>query len=334
MIRSMRVARARPTSSGWPDATNTGTLGASLTTVPVVGSLWRESTDGVGLFTNQVIDGNTYNVYSNYDFQATTSLMYLDGVNPYIKFKTSNFYTSGLVNNTSAQVQTTAGMLGLIFEDCTMNGGSAYHNRNIEDGNAKLVVRRCNMTNFGNSSVEKNSAGGGGNARSMEVRDSYFYEPRGWQQADHIDGIQTDGGITDCTIVHNTVYVEPYGAADGDETYGPTSCINITAALGDIIGNVLVDNNQIAGGGYCVYCSTQGASFTGSTVIVRNNVFNRQRFSYLAPTYVSMWGKESANNSILYPTNIAPQLSAGSGAAWTGNTFEDGTPVTYAMATS
>jgi hypothetical protein len=315
--------------AAYPNPFNTGVRpGSLLTLVPVVGSLWRESVDGAGLFTSPVLQGDTFHKYSNYDFQATTSLMYLDGAGggDCLWFDNCNVYTSGLVNNTSAQIQTTTGLRRLIFTDCTMDGGAAFHNRNIEDGNADLTVLRCQMYHFGNSSVEKNSCPG----KFMDVRDSYFYESRGWQQADHIDGIQTDGNMGAVRILHNTVLVEPYGAADGDETYGPTSCINITAAFGPISGDVTIDSNWIAGGGYCMYCSTQGSVFTGHQ-IVSNNIFDRRYFPYLSPTYASMWGKESANNSVLYPTNVAPELATG---GWFNNRWEDGTILTYAQATA
>jgi hypothetical protein len=176
------------------------------------------------------------------------------------------------------------------------------------------------MTRFGNSSVEKNSSTG--NAGSMTVRDSYFYEPRFWQLADHIDAIQSDGGVQNVTISRNTVFVEPYGYTDYDTTTAgnvATSCLNLTAQIGNYNGDVMIDHNYIAGGGACVYCSTQGKLFLGNVTITAN-VFDRAHFGTVT--------QKAAVYFTLYPTNTAPQL------VWTHNRWEDGSPLSYAQAIS
>lgn len=312
------LAPPRP-PSGWPDATNTGVLGASLTTIVLSGALWRETTDGAGLYTTEVIGGQTYHVYSNYWFQggSTGTYLYIDFA--YIKFQTCKFTATVHISNTSALVQTAANCVASIFNDCTFDGGP-FHQRGIFDTYSNMTIRRCDFTKFGNSAAEKNDAGA---ATSFDCRDSYLHEVKGWDLGDHIDGLQC-AGASSVTFAHNTVFVEPYGYTDGDTTPDnvATSCVNLAIDIGNV-GNVLIDNNYISGGGYCMYVREQGKVFTG-TVVVSNNYFDRNHWT-------SLGGKAEVYGSggVLNPTSIPAALSGG---GWQNNHWEDGSTLSYTVA--
>lgn len=317
--RFVRVHPATVVSSSWPDDTNTGVLGASLSTISLSGALWRETTDGAGLYTTEVIGGQTYHVYSNYWFQggAAGTYLYIDFA--YVKFQTCKFTATVHISNTSAMVQPASNAVGMIYNDCTFDGGP-YHQRGILDPYADMTIRRCNFTRFGNSAAEKNNASALG---LFDCRDSYIHEVKGWELADHIDGLQCAGAAS-VVFVHNTVFVEPYGYTDGDTaTSGnvSTSCINLAIDIGNI-GNVLIDNNQISGAGYCMYVREQGKTFTGP-VVVSNNYFSRTHWPSLSGA------AEVFGAGVLSNTSVPAALSGG---GWQSNHWEDGSTLTYAVA--
>ena len=99
----------------------------------------------------------------------------------------------------------------------------------------------------------------------------------------HYDGVQISGGLSDITVRHNTVFVP--GSA--------TSAVYITNDFGSING-VVVDNNQLAGGGYTVY-SDEKARNSGQITGVEftNNKLVKGYYGYDA----------IANNSVVWQGN-------------------------------
>lgn len=225
-------------------------------------------------------------------------------------FRNCRFTSTGAVSNTGAQVQASA---RAVFEDCSWDGGPS-HNRGVQSDNADIEVRRGNFTRFGNAAVEKNDRNG---LSSMLVEDCYLYEPKGWPRADHADGLQMGAG-KNFTARHNTIHIEPYGATDGDTGYVSNSCIGLWAELGDVTGNVLIENNRMAGGGCVMYCEAKPPYQFRGSVTIRGNVFDRTRFPSLGGL-AAIWHN-------LAPLGL-PTIT------WTGNTFDDGTTVTFQQAT-
>lgn len=310
----------------WPTDATTGIQGASLTTVTLSGTLWRASTDGVALaHTSEVIGGQTYAVYTQYDFVATTQFVYLDV--PYIKFVRCRFACSGTVNNTSAMVQGPVELSAVIFEDCSFDGGATAHNRGVQSDHGDITVRRCNFQRCGNAAVEKNDTSG---LSSLDVSDSYITEVKGWPPSEHVDGLQIGAG-RNFTARHNTIWIQPYNGADGDTANVSNSCIGCWAELGHVTGDVLITDNQMSGGGSIMYVEQKAGFLFQGTVTVSNNRFIRDHFASLQGAQYNPTTGHAAVWFVLAPPGRPASLS-GAGTGWTGNTWENGVIVTLAEA--
>ena len=143
---------------------------------------------------------------------------------------------------------------------------------------------------------------------SLTVEDSFFYEPKGWNPSDHVDGIQVGGGHN-VTIRHNTVLIEPFGGAEGDTGYVSNSALGLWAELGNVTGAVVVDGNLLAGGGRVIYLEQKSPFAWLGPVSVTNNVFDT-RFGALG----GVWGP-------LANLGLPSQLN------WSNNTWTNGVPL-------
>lgn len=298
----------------WPDDTNTGVQSASLTTVTLSGTVWRASTDGLGITsTTEVIGGNTYVVYTQYSFAGTTQYLYLDV--PYVKFVRCKFHDTGAVNNTSALVQGPIELLSAIFEDCTFDGGGAggTRNRGVSADHGDITVRRSRFQFCGEAAIEKNDTSG---LWSMDVSDSFITEDRGWPPAQHVDGLQMGGG-RNFTARHNSILIAPYGGATGDQTYVSNSCIGLFAELGHFTGDVNIINNIVDGGGACFYIQEKASFRFQGAVNVTANVIWRSLNGEIPGGAVFF---------ILYPNGLPAALN------WAGNAYDDGTSLSLAQA--
>lgn len=281
----------------FPTATSTGVLaGVGLTT-----STLRRTT----AFTNiptKTIDGVIYTWLKNYQFLFTNDYFYCDAPT---YFENCLFVSTGLVSNTSAMVQANSvAKNALIFDHCSFDGGP-YHNRNAQSDYG-LKVYSANCTRFGNAAFEMNNRDG---TADMEVRDSYLFEPKGWQPADHTDGIQVGGG-RNVTIVNNTVRVTSHNTDGG----ASNSCLGLWAELGNVTGTVLVDHCLLSGGGKIMYLEQKSPYSWQGQVTVQNNTFSREFESH-----GGIWG-------VLYPSGLPSKL------AWLNNVWDDGTAVSLAQA--
>lgn len=296
----------------WPDDTNTGVQSASLTTVNLTGTLWRASTDGANIAsTTEVIGGQTYVVYTQFDFVSTTQYLYLDV--PYIKFVRCRFTASGVVNNTGAVVQGTSTMNAVIVEDCTFDGGFSNRNRGLHSDHGDITVRRSRLTHCGEAAVEKNDTTG---LWSVEVSDSFITEDQLWPPGQHVDGLQMGGGRS-FTARHNTILIAPYGGSNTDQTYVSNSCIGLFAELGHFTGDVTIDNNIVAGGGACFYIQEKASFHFQGAVNATANVIWRSLNGNIPGGAVFF---------VLYPNGLPPALN------WSANAYDDGTSLSLAQA--
>lgn len=299
-------APAPPPSSAYPTAATTGVpAGTAMTTRTDV---WRTSQ---ATATTETINGKSYRVITAYDFRAAGQYMAVD--NPYVAFRKCKFSATGAISNTMSLVQLQPGCLAVLVEDCEFDGGP-IHNRCLWGDAGDIVVRRSKFTRFGNSAVEKNDRTG---TFSMDVQDCYLDEVKGWPPADHTDGLQMGGGKS-FTAVHNSISVEPYNGTDGDTSNVSNSCIGMWAELGDVTGDVLIQNNLLAGGGSVIYCEQKAPYAFRGHCTVQGNVFDRKRYPSLKNT-ASVW-------FILAPVGLP------AGFVWASNVYESGAPVTQATA--
>jgi hypothetical protein len=293
--------------NGAASETNTGIRGG------VALRAWTgayQSSAATGLPT-ETIGGVSYKVFDGYIFDTGTSGQYFSVDDPNVLFRNVRFTTSGQVSNTSAMVQQASGNQLLVIEDSEFDGGP-YHQRGIQGDYGNVTVRRSRFTRFGNAGVEMNNRSG---TASLVVEDSYFYEPKGWNRSDHVDGIQVGAG-RNVTIRHDTVLIEPFGGAAGDTSYVSNSALGLWAELGDVTGAVVVDHNLLAGGGRVIYIEQKSPYRWLGPVSVTNNVFDL-RFGALG----GVWGP-------LAPIGLPAQLS------WVNNTWTNGVSLSLLQATT
>lgn len=298
----------------WPTRATSGVPAGFLTVAPPAGWAWRTSTAPAAMFTTEIIGGVAHKVFTGYAFNAATEYVIVD--DPRVCFRKCAFTASGTISNTMSLVQLQPSCAGVIAEDCDFDGGGS-HNRCLWGDSGDIVVRRCYFTRFGNSAVEKNDRTG---MFSIDVSDSCLVEVKGWPASDHADGVQMGGGKS-YTVRHCSIAIEPFRTTDGDTTtFGAVSnsCASCWAELGNVTGDVLIDNNLLAGGGSVMYVQAVAPYVFKGKAAVTNNVFDRKRYPSLHNT-ASVW-------FVLAPTGVPSQL------VWSGNRYEDGTVVSQATA--
>ena len=186
----------------------------------------------------------------------------------------------------------------LTLQDSDVDGGPV-NLPTVSNGNVTVI--RSNL-HGGHNGVECQE-----HSSHCIVRDSWIhgqYIPAGsdW----HLGGILVSGG-TAIELTHNRVHCEPMPtSADG----GCTGDINILPDFG-VVSGALVQSNLLVASTGLSYCTYGGNLKMGSNNIVyRNNVFQR-----------GSNGKCGAYGAV---TNFNV---SGAGNIWTGNVWDDGTPV-------
>lgn len=137
----------------------------------------------------------------------------------------------------------------VVLEDVEIDCGNSKGTTAVGDYN--FTVRRANIHSC------ENGFDVDGRVR---IEDSYIHDLLRYDPAEdpHTDGIQITPVGNDITIVHNTIY-----AGDG------TSAI----ITNDLVSNVLVKDNLMAGGAYTLYCPQGGR---GTNYRVVGNHFTTQ----------------------------------------------------------
>ena len=95
------------------------------------------------------------------------------------------------------------------------------------------------------------------------IEDNYIHD-LGYKAGDHVNGFTCNGGSTQLTIRHNTVFNQhsQTDAVSLFQDFGPQS-------------NRLITNNLLAGGGYTLYAGANpGKESTATNIVVTNNRFS------------------------------------------------------------
>lgn len=271
----------------------------------------------------EVWNGNTYKVVDGYTLDVDTlTPKYFDCGNSNILFRRCALTNGSSTDTDLAHAVIIGGSGGCIrFDRCDVDGGPKYK-RGVLADSINLSSEKSQFLRFGTAGMEHNAGA------LFDVRHSYFYCDLGWPDGAGIfvSGVKCAGGAA-MNFINNTFDVVPATSTD-IANYAATgvwswpgheyaeSCIGLFASAADVTGAVSIDSNKLVGGGAsAMYLKGQsGHSFTGA-VSVTNNVFFR---SY------SVHG------------GIAGVLDGGglpASLTWTGNTWEDGSPVTLATAT-
>jgi hypothetical protein len=113
---------------------------------------------------------------------------------------------------------------------------------------------------------------------------------------EHINGM-TDNGGSGLTIKNNTVF----------NSFSQTDAISLFEDFG-AISNVVIDDNLVAGGGYCMYGGQNSGGAAASNVQITNNHFSRM--------FYQNCGGQGTGVIAAWPLN-------GSGGVWSGNVWDD-----------
>ena len=220
---------------GFPDATNTG-VPAGVTLTPSGGL--TINTPGI------VIEG--------LDIRGMVTI---NADNVTLKNCTISASSWAVINITS-------GSTGVVIQDCEINGLNAEGVRGISvSGQATLL--RNDIHNVEDGIYLQQGT-------NILIQDNYIHGLQSNNSGPHYDGIQTDGGISNVVIRHNTIIND----------HGQTSAINLSNYFGSV-RDVAIDNNRLVGGGYTIYSDGQFSSGgTISGVSITNNDLGKGQYGY------------------------------------------------------
>jgi hypothetical protein len=184
------------------------------------------------------------------------------------------------------------------MKNCTVSGSDSNMNRalacvkDIYGGATGILIQACNLY----------WAANGIQVYAGNVLNNYIHDLIcNATYLDHTNGINVSGGTTAMLIQGNTVL----------NSLGQTDCIALFQDTGPpAVANKTINNNLLAGGGYCTYGGQGGAAYTGlpaTNIVITNN----------------------AISTLYYPQGgvygpIACFASGNSGNKWSGNAWYDG----------
>jgi hypothetical protein len=262
---------------GYPDATNSGVpSGMTLKTVP-----------------GQVSSGPGW-AYSaaSQEVDVTGNGAVLTGLNiPYnLNIKASNV----TVNDSKIVTSGSFGVdmrhtAGVTIENSTISGANATSGRvnyavtDIYGDSTGTVVKNDDISAF-RTAVQLDAG---------TVTGNYIHDP-GYITGDHTNGVFANGGASQLTITDNTIL----------NSRNQTDAINLDTEQGTgPVSNKTIENNLLAGGGYCIYGGNV-YGHTTSNILIENNRFGQ--------TY---YPKGGLYGPVAYYSTTQP------GNVWSGNTW-------------
>lgn len=267
-------------ASAYPNASNTGPAAAGFTSFTSHAGGWTISTPGT---------------YSGYDVSGTVVIQ-ADGV-IFKGNKVHGHADQDLITVTGKNVQI---LDNEIYGNANTTASSPEQSwiGLFADG---AVIKRNNLYNSSGDGIRLAETNGG------TVADNYIHD---WVQnptnGPHVDGVVTGGGGNDSWLIqHNTILM-----------WSPGHLSNVISLANapNVISNVTVDNNLLAGGGYTIH---GGGDANYSTIKFTNNKFSTQFSSacglYGIMTEAPAWGTR--------------------GSVWTNNTWYDGAQAGQTIAT-
>jgi hypothetical protein len=277
-----------PSACGYPDATNTGV--PSSTTLTTVGTGTGQVSSGTGWSYNSggwvAVTGNGANLSDlNIPYGVVISANN-------VTLNDDNIVTGG-PNSIGVSLRNTS---GVTIENTTISGMDTGSNRvmtgikDIFSNSTGLVVNHDNISQFET----------GVQVESGLIENNYIHNP-GFVAGDHTNGVMSNGGTTQLTITHNTIF----------NNLSQTDDVGLFEDF-SAQANRTVSNNLLAGGGYSIYGGdTKASNGPTSNIVITGNVF--------ATNYYSTGGADGP---------VAYYNSSGQGNTWTNNTWDTtGDPV-------
>jgi hypothetical protein len=241
-----------PSSCGFPSASNTGVpSGITLKNVP-----------------GQVSSGPGWSFNAGGWVAVTGNGANLTGLNiPYgvvisannVTLNNDNIVTGG-TNSIGVSLRNTS---GVTIQNTTISGLSTGANRvtsgikDIYSNSTGININHDNISEF-ETGVQLDSG---------LVQDNYIHDP-GFAPGDHTNGVMSNGGTTQLTINHNTIF----------NNLGQTDCVGLFEDFSNQ-ANRSVTNNLLAGGSYSIYAgNTKSSNGPTSQIVITGNVIAKNYF--------------------------------------------------------
>lgn len=261
-----------PVPSGYPSAANTGPAAAGYTNLAPHAGNWTIATSGT---------------YTGYNVSGTVTIT---ANNVILQGCDIHGATGGnLVTVTGNNVQ---------ILDCVIHGdgpttAQAPENSWLQIYGDATTVKRCNFYYSSGDGIRRDGT-------NFTMEDSYVHD---WVQSPtndpHIDGVTegSDGTTSGVTLRHNTILMW--------SNVGLTNVVSFAAGPGNVLTNVIVDNNLLAGGGFIFHgggdANYSNMTFTSNKI---STMFTPDGGDYGVMRNAPAWGTK--------------------GTSWTNNTWYDG----------
>ncbi|MEP6797345.1 MAG: right-handed parallel beta-helix repeat-containing protein [Lapillicoccus sp.] len=234
---ALKRCAARPSSCGFPDATNTGVpAGKTLKRIP------GDVTSGPGWAWDPrgwvAITGNGA-VFDGYALSASISV---EADNVTIRncriSETGESFGIALRHTNNATIADSE-----IASPDAGNGRLMVGIKDIYGDSIGLRVLRTDITHTST----------GIQVESGLIQDNYIHD-MGYKAGDHINGTTSNGGNVLLTIRHNTIFNQ----------IDQTDAVSLFQDFG-VQANRVIDNNLLAGGGYTIYAGANAGRESGAT---------------------------------------------------------------------
>jgi hypothetical protein len=175
-----------------------------------------------------------------------------------------------------AMIQLQTGSTNLVIEDCEINGSGVIPYGVLTQ--QKVTVRRCDISRV---------AHGANVANDFLIESNWIHDVADGGKGWHMNGVHLSTGKNGIVRKNN---IEIKGKS-------VTGTVSLFAELGNT-SNMLVEDNRLAGGAYCIYAEPKGA-YTMTNIRILNNTFSTS----LYPT-IGIYG-------LYYPTLPADIVRTG-----------------------
>jgi hypothetical protein len=241
---------AKPSSCGYPDATNTGVpAGTTLKAVP------GQVTSGPGWSYNASTSTVTVTAKGTVlSGLAITGTLQISASNVTVKnvqvtsggnFGISLAHTTGVTiqNSTISGQNPAAGRVSYAIDD-------------VYGDSAGMIIKANNISGF-RTAIQVSTG---------QEDSNYIHDP-GFVAGDHTNGIYVNGGTQPLMIWNNTIF----------DSMGQTDAVNLDAGTpgpAAPVANKTVSDNLLAGGAYTIYGGAASGSPT-SNIVIQDNRFGQ-----------------------------------------------------------
>ena len=241
---------AKPSSCGYPDATNTGVpAGTALKAVPGQltsgpGWTWNASTGTVTVTAKgTVLSGLA--ITGTLQISASSVTVKNVQVTSGGNFGISLAHTTGVTiqNSTISGQNSTTGRVSYAIDD-------------VYGDSTGMIIKANNISSF-RTAVQVSTG---------QVDSNYIHNP-GYVAGDHTNGIYVNGGTQPLMIWNNTIF----------DSMGQTDAINLDAGTpgpSTPVASKTISDNLLAGGAYTLYGGAAGGSPT-SNIVIQDNRFGQ-----------------------------------------------------------